>query len=212
MDEHGADIPEDNGGRQGHGIVVGTDAEYAIITIRVSRQYADALRDGRAGPESLALNVGAPEDFKLLDMAPRKYLPTFADLVDRLSIVQLKEIFIPDHAAEYRAERELIQHDLDLMMDPVLGGVRLDASAVRCVALLMLTNRYIWENETKARAGGPGQDRLLKLTHSINGVRNAAKNELARAVGDTRLDYKVDCFAADLVAEFGNWNVLDGQQ
>lgn len=137
----------------------------------------------------------------------RQYLPTFADLVDRLTIVQLKEIFIPEHAAEYRHERGLIQHDLDVFH--LGGGATFDAECLRLVCLLMLTNRYIWENESKARAGAGSQDHLLKLTHSINGVRNAAKNALSRAIGESRVDHKLDCFAADLVAEFGNWNVVD---
>ena len=31
----------------------------------------------------------------------RKYLPTLSELVDRLSISQLKEVFIADHKDEY---------------------------------------------------------------------------------------------------------------
>ena len=34
----------------------------------------------------------------------RKYLPTLAELVDRLSIIQLKEVFIPEHKEEYAKE------------------------------------------------------------------------------------------------------------
>ena len=34
----------------------------------------------------------------------RKYLPTLSELIDRLSIVQLKEVFIPDHKEEYAKE------------------------------------------------------------------------------------------------------------
>ena len=37
-------------------------------------------------------------------MSERKYLPTLSELIDRLSIVQLKEVFIPDHKAEYAEE------------------------------------------------------------------------------------------------------------
>ena len=40
----------------------------------------------------------------------RKYLPTLAELVDRLSIVQLKEVFITDHKDEYAKEiKEIVQ-------------------------------------------------------------------------------------------------------
>lgn len=144
-------------------------------------------------------------------MSDRKYLPTFAELLDRLSIVQLKQVFIPEHGAEYEKEIDLILHDLDLILNerqekssnqPVVN-----ASMIRAIMVLMLTNRYIWENETRARAGSSDQDKLLKLTHSINGVRTTAKNIISREWGE-RVDLKVDCLAAELVAEFGNWNIF----
>ena len=34
----------------------------------------------------------------------RKYLPTLSELIDRLSIAQLKEVFIPEHKEEYAKE------------------------------------------------------------------------------------------------------------
>lgn len=135
----------------------------------------------------------------------RRYLPTLADLIDRLSIVQLKEIYIPEHSAEYREERGLIEHDIGL----ILGSLPnfLGASELRAIQIIMLANRVIWENESKARAGGDEQDKFLKFTHSINGIRNRAKNVIA-AFEQGRLDYKLDALAAELPAEFGNWDVI----
>lgn len=146
------------------------------------------------------------ESINELDKGQRKYLPTFSDLVDRLTITQMKAIFISERRDEYVHEMELILHDIDLIMKQ--EDVELNAEAVRAIIVIMLTNRFIWENETKARQGGNEQDQLLKLTHSINGVRNTAKNQLAAVVGG-RKDYKIDSFAADLPPEFGNWNVFD---
>ena len=37
-------------------------------------------------------------------MKERKYLPTLAELIDRLSIIQLKEVFIAEHKKEYAEE------------------------------------------------------------------------------------------------------------
>jgi len=42
----------------------------------------------------------------------RKYLPTLSELIDRLSIAQLKEVFISDHKAEYAQEIADISHDI----------------------------------------------------------------------------------------------------
>lgn len=138
-------------------------------------------------------------------MTERKYLPSLADLVDRLTIVQLKMIFIPEHRDEYAVERGLIEHDID----SILSGLdrRVGATELRAVVILMLANRVIWESESKARAGGSEQDHLLKFTHSINGIRNAAKNMIAEMHGG-RKDFKIDALSADLPKEFGSWDGL----
>ncbi len=139
-------------------------------------------------------------------MTERQYLPTLADLVDRLTIVQLKMIFIPDRRKEYIGERELILHDIDL----ILNGLdhKLNARSIMAITMIQLTNRCIWESESKARAGGNEQDKLLRFTHSINGVRNTAKNVLSELVPGSRVDYKIDALAADLPEDFGNWQVF----
>lgn len=140
--------------------------------------------------------------------AQRKYLPTLSDLVDRLTITQLKAIFIPDHKDAYVEERGLIEHDIDLILAELAAqGKRIGAAEIHAICVIMLSNRFIWESESKARLGGNEHDKLLKLTHSINGVRNAAKNQLANIDGGRR-DYKIDCLAADLDPQFGNWKVF----
>lgn len=138
-------------------------------------------------------------------MTERKYLPTLAELIDRLSIVLLKEIFIQEHSAEYRKERALIEHDIDQIIHE--KDHRFCPEQVRAILMLMLANRFIWENESRAREGHADQDRLLKLTHSVNGVRNTAKNVIAVHAGD-RKDLKIDCLAANLPTEYGNWRVF----
>ena len=49
--------------------------------------------------------------------ADRKYLPTISELIDRLSIVQLKEVFITEHKEEYAKEIKDIVHDIDMLMN-----------------------------------------------------------------------------------------------
>lgn len=146
----------------------------------------------------------------------RVYLPTFAELVDRLSIVILKSVFIPENKAAYIAEQELIVHDIDellceKMQDSPNIGCPITGEMIRAILILMLTNRYIWENESRARAGGVEQDKLLKLTHSINGVRSTAKNVVSHGMGE-RVDLKIDALAADLVQEFGNWQLFENKE
>jgi hypothetical protein len=142
-----------------------------------------------------------------------KYLPTLAELIDKLSIVILKSIFIPEYKEAYEKEQEFIMHDIDLILqihdckEGDMNTIIVNARMIRAILILMLTNREIWLNESKARAGGSEQDKLLKFTHSVNGIRSTAKNIISQEMGE-RIDLKVDCLAAELVKEFGNWNIF----
>ena len=106
-------------------------------------------------------------------MSKRKYLPTLAELVDRLSIAQLKEVFITEHKEEYAQEISDIVHDIDLILSD--EDVKLSGKDVRAIVVLSQMNLHIWHNETQYRAGtGDGN---LGLTHGLNGIRNTAKNK-----------------------------------
>ena len=140
-------------------------------------------------------------------MAERKYFPTFGELVDRLSIVMLKRIFIPQYWRTYTGEINQIKHDIDLILNQKSKRIRLGAKDVTAILALALVNREIWLNESIARAGGSGQNDRLRYTHSINGQRAKAKNILSGMMGE-RVDMKVDALAADLPKEFGNWDVF----
>ena len=127
----------------------------------------------------------------------RKYLPTISELIDRLSIVQLKEVFIPEHKEEYAKEIKDIVHDLDELMN----WEKPTGEMIRAIIVLAQMNLHIWHNESEARKGINAEENL-RLTHGLNGIRNTAKNKLQEFVGG-RKDYKVDCLAS----EFEDWEV-----
>lgn len=132
----------------------------------------------------------------------RKYLPTLAELIDRLSITQLKEVFIPDHREEYSQEIKDIMHDIDLILKEavydkegnvdrhVLHSAKIDARFIRSLIVLAQMNLHIWHNESNFRKGIKDRNDL-ELTHGLNGIRNTAKNRIQEIVGG-RKDYKVD--------------------
>ena len=131
-------------------------------------------------------------------MTERKYLPTLSELVDRLSISQLKEVFIADHKEEYAQEIKDIVHDIELILS---NGATVDAQAIRAIVVLSQMNLHIWHNESNYRKGIKDGNNL-ELTHGLNGIRNTAKNKIQESVGG-RKDYKIDCIAA----EFKDWDV-----
>lgn len=132
-------------------------------------------------------------------MKERKYLPTLSELIDRLSIVQLKEVFIPEHKAEYSDEIQDILHDIDIILEENFD--KIDADFIRNIVVLSQINLHIWHNESNYR-NGIKEGNNLELTHGLNGIRNVAKNRIQEIVGG-RKDYKTDCLAAD----FHQWQI-----
>lgn len=131
-------------------------------------------------------------------MSERKYLPTLAELVDRLSISQLKEVFIPQHKDEYAQEISDIVHDIQVLLN---SSEKVSAETIRAIVVLSQMNLHIWHNESNYRKGiKDGND--LELTHGLNGIRNTAKNKIQEIVGG-RKDYKIDCLAAN----FSDWKI-----
>ena len=126
-------------------------------------------------------------------MSERKYLHTLGDLVDRLSIVQLKEVFIPEFKQEYSQEIKDIVHDIQVILNETNGEV--DAETIRAIVVVAQMNLHIWHNESNYRRGIKDGNNL-ELTHGLNGIRNTAKNKIQEVIGG-RKDYKVDCLAAD---------------
>ena len=132
-------------------------------------------------------------------MSKRKYLPTLSELIDRLSIAQLKEVFITEHKEEYGQEISDILHDIDLTLKE--KNVILDSKTIRAIVVLSQMNLHIWHNESNYRKGIKDGNNL-ELTHGLNGIRNTAKNMIQEKVG-VRKEYKIDCLAA----EFKDWEI-----
>jgi hypothetical protein len=128
----------------------------------------------------------------------RKYLPTLSELIDRLSIVQLKEVFITEHKQEYAKEIQNICHDIQMILNV---SESVDADIIRAIVVLSQMNLHIWHNESNYRKGIKDGNNL-ELTHGLNGIRNIAKNKIQELNGG-RKDYKIDCLAA----EFKEWEI-----
>jgi len=131
-------------------------------------------------------------------MTQRKYLPTLSELIDRLSIAQLKEVFITEHKEEYAKEISDICHDIQIILE---NSETVTVETIRAIVVLSQMNLHIWHNESNYRKGIKDGNNL-ELTHGLNGIRNTAKNKIQELNGG-RKDYKIDCLAA----EFQDWEI-----
>jgi hypothetical protein len=129
----------------------------------------------------------------------RKWLPTLGELIDRLSIHQLKEVFIPENKENYAKEMRDIISDINILLEK--DKDKISGDFIRAIVVLSQMNVHIWYNESQVRKGEKGSDNLM-LTHGLNGIRNTAINKIMEVVGG-RKDYKIDCIAE----EFKDWNV-----
>jgi hypothetical protein len=135
----------------------------------------------------------------------RKWLPTLGELIDRLSIHQLKEVFIPENKEKYAREMMDIMDDIESMIQE--DKIQLSGELIRSIVVLSQINTHIWYNESKVRKGEDQDLSLLKLTHGLNGLRNNTMNYILDLIGkEGRKDWKTDCLAAD----FKDWEISLG--
>lgn len=143
------------------------------------------------------------EENEKLKKEKRTYNYTLAELIDRLSINQLKEVKIHEHKKEYAQEIKEIMGDIDRILES--ENVKINARTIRDIMILALYNEFIWASESNARKGNKDGNSLM-LSHGFNGIRNRAKNRIQEIIGG-RKDYKLDCLAEDLTSWEPTWDL-----
>lgn len=111
----------------------------------------------------------------------RKYLPTLADLIDALSIDQIKEIIL-ENKQSYSSEMKKIAHDIDVLISQ--KQIKLSARLIRMIIVIAQINLFIWNNKDKMRDDPDHYNDLLRLAHQLNGIRNRIKNLLLELADD----------------------------
>lgn len=113
------------------------------------------------------------------DRANRLFLPPLSELIDRLTVTQIKSILIPEHEEDYNKEINILEHDIDLILQE--GNVDLNAKLLRSIIIIAQMNLHIWHNKDKMQKNLNNDQeylKLLKLAHQLNGYRNQVKNSL----------------------------------
>ena len=133
-------------------------------------------------------------------MNKRKWLPNLSDLIDRLSIHQLKEVFMKENKNKYSVDMKKIINDIDIIIEE--RNIKCSADIIHAIVFLAQINTHIWYNESSVRKNKNQDLSLLKLTHGLNGLRNKTMNYILDLIGQKEgKDWKTDCLAA----EFKDW-------
>ena len=112
----------------------------------------------------------------------RKYVVPLAELVDRLTVDQIKEVLLNEGKASYAEEMTILQHDIDLVISE--RNMPLTARLLRIIVALSQLNLHIWLLKDRMLLESDKYDELLKLAHQLNGTRNRLKNLLLEEAGD----------------------------
>ncbi len=122
------------------------------------------------------------------------------EYLDRLTILQLKEV---NRAGELKEQitKEIqdIVHDINVLLNGEGRLKQITGEFLRDLVVLAQFNAHIWNNEDAARKGNSGD--ILRLTHSLNGIRVEARNRLQRLLNG-RIEKKIDCLANSMAEEF----------
>ena len=111
-----------------------------------------------------------------MDNSKRQVLVSFSELLDRLTINQIKEVLIPEHRASYAEEIRQLMHDIDLIIEE--KGIKLTARFIRLIIILAQINLHIWRTK-ETMMNDPGSfEASMKFAHQLNGIRNQTKNLL----------------------------------
>lgn len=114
--------------------------------------------------------------------AGRQFLPSAAELIDRLTVDQIKEVLLPAQAAACADEMAKISHDLDILIEE--RELPLTGRLLRMVIAVAQMNVHIWYNKDRMTETSEKYSELLKLAHQLNGLRNQLKNVLLEETGD----------------------------
>ena len=110
----------------------------------------------------------------------RLFTYSLAELIDRLTVDQIKEVLLPEKKADVAKEMINICHDVDLIIKE--KNLVLDSRLIRIIIAISQLNLHIWkfkdEMESLKDKNEARYLELLKISHQLNGIRNRLKNML----------------------------------
>lgn len=132
----------------------------------------------------------------------RKFLPAFAELIDRLTVDQIKEVLLPDIKITVVDEMEKLCHDVDMLIEE--RELKLSSRIIRIIIALSQLNLHIWGLKDQMQEGTVPYDEQLKKAHQLNGIRNQLKNILLQEAKDKEKSAQRTNFNTDGLE---GWNI-----
>lgn len=117
-------------------------------------------------------------------MDQRMYLPTLSELIDRLSVTQIKLNLTNSNPEDFQNEIKKINNDIDLIIRE--KKLQLNSELVNLILVIAQLNLHIWHNKDLMQQNLDNEGQylaLLKKAHQLNGYRNQIKNRILEIEG-----------------------------
>ena len=128
----------------------------------------------------------------------RQFLPSLAELIDRLTVTQIKQALLGDKNKDFYNEINKLSNDIDIIIKK--ENIKLDSRTIRIIVLISQINLHIWKNKDLMQKNLENNEeylKLLKLSHQLNGIRNRMKNQLLDIEGSKDESQKRSNFETD---------------
>ena len=128
----------------------------------------------------------------------RLFLPPLAELLDRLTVTQIKQAILGDKNKHFANEIKKISNDIDIIISE--SNLKLESKLIRTIVLISQINLHIWKNKDLMQENLNNNEKylnLLKLSHQLNGIRNRMKNYILEIEGNNDESQKKSNFETD---------------
>ena len=100
---------------------------------------------------------------------------TFVELVDKLTIDQIKEVLLSEKESKnYASEMKQLEHDIDLIISK--KEIKISGEFIRMMVLLAQVNLHVWYIKDRMIDEPDNYTELLRFAQELNGIRNHIKN------------------------------------
>ncbi len=118
------------------------------------------------------------------NFANRQFLPSMSELIDRLSVTQIKINTLDSDPVDFIKEVDKIKNDIDLIISE--KNLKFSSELVVSIVLISQLNLHIWNNKDEMQLNLNNEETylaLLKRAHQFNGYRNQIKNRILELEG-----------------------------
>ncbi len=106
----------------------------------------------------------------------RRYEWALTDLVDALTISQIRQSLVPEHSITAKRDLADLTRDIDATLAE--NKAVMTSEAVKLVLFISQANLRVWLNKERMLTDESKYFELLEFAQELNGLRNHARNRL----------------------------------